>query len=852
MKACDDPTFAPTSYPTLHPTLTSPTGTPTVSPTAHPVFATNAFISSPPAPSPSPSSSPTSSPSSVSCADGVQNGDEADIDCGGACAPCGPGKGCRGNIDCSTAFKCQDHVCVTSTSSPTGAPTPVPVPPAVRAIEIAAAHIEQSEGLIGDGRCDDEVNSNEFGFDGGDCCRLTCIPNLFACPVTGFDCKDPVALAQDTCPVKPQKNGKCNVGIRNTLQCGYDSGDCCPDTCTGDRCSDPEVNGGWHHCKDPESAMLKGHVSQRHAQPKLAPGSARRLEGCIPQDGQCGGIEAGEQWAEPCCDIGAEWENEVKVERELFCFEQDKYYSQCLTLAGCKASPTKWCEVREACHAPQKTRLGDGICDPAPYNTPQCNYDGGDCCIITCRKLDGKKCESDTAFDCRNPDLLGLDSCVVDQPEYLGDGICDFEGGYNTVACGFDLGDCCETTCKGILCAGEWQHCRTSTVWTTEGSLSYLFFSDDGLSYDAMQARCEDVGGELARIDTAAQNAAALRLAGSSRAYIGLNDRESEGTWLWADGSAPATSSLAFLAAFTLISSSTCESRGLANVTKSFCEAAAFRLGFNNVVEEDTFDHPPGCQLSRVYFFSRVYFNAEDYYYEEDYYYKVFFNAKELSTISCNDHDNCICGSAKGILAYDTRIFFAPALSFREFSSKSSLLITPFMQSLFIFSLFFNSNVFHVTSRMECGVEGRNTVVGHTLRPVLQSFVFNSSFTIWCRLNSIFLYLYFSHTSSFQVLRMFTYPFCPSPAHILLSLFVCPTFAFPFLFHFYFDSCSFSRYFSRFCQITINTAFVRQGMVKIVWHLIPPAPTAGMMYRAMIIHGARDSFAVKVSFRHTP
>jgi hypothetical protein len=67
----------------------------------------------------------------------------------------------------------------------------------------------------------------------------------------------------------------------------------------------------------------------------------------------------------------------------------------------------------------------------------------------------------------------------------------------------------------------------------------YLFFPDDGLSYDAMQARCENVGGELARIDTVEQNAVALRLAGSSRAYIGLNDRDYEDTWLWADGGAP-------------------------------------------------------------------------------------------------------------------------------------------------------------------------------------------------------------------------------------------------------------------------------------------------------------------------
>jgi hypothetical protein len=498
--------------------------------------------------------------------------------------------------------------------------------------------------------------------------------------------------------------------------------------------------------------MLKGHVSQRQTQPESASGSARRLKGCIPQDGKCGGIEAGEQWAEPCCQMSTrkEMQNGVEAKQKLFCFEYNEEYSQCLTVADCEAHT--WCEVREACHAPQKTRLGDGICDPAPYNTPQCNYDGGDCCIITCRKLDGKKCESDTAFDCRNPDLLGLDSCVVDQPEYLGDGICDFEGGYNTVACGFDLGDCCETTCKGILCAEEWQYCQTSTVWTTEGSLSYLFFPDDGLSYDAMQAHCEDVGGELARIDTAAQNAAALRLAGSSRAYIGLNDRESEGIWLWADGSAPAISksyiTLAFLAAsFTKSYSSTCESRGRASFTKSSCKAAAFGLGVY-YVEDDTFDYPPGCHLS-------------GFLYKDDYYTLVYFNAETLSTISCGDDDTCIfniCGSAKGILAYDTRIFFAP----KRCPFENFLLFLPFDPSLhatpiyfsFCFSIPMVATSLHFLNRVR---DRRGKYCFGSYSPSCpHSFVFNSSSTIWYRLISTFIF--------------FSHPFFPSPAHVHLPL----------------------------------------------------------------------------------
>jgi hypothetical protein len=51
-----------------------------------------------------------------SCTDGVQNGAESDVDCGGACARCPNGKGCASDADCAAGL-CHpiDHVC--------GAPT---------------------------------------------------------------------------------------------------------------------------------------------------------------------------------------------------------------------------------------------------------------------------------------------------------------------------------------------------------------------------------------------------------------------------------------------------------------------------------------------------------------------------------------------------------------------------------------------------------------------------------------------------------------------------------------------------------------------------------------------------------
>lgn len=57
-----------------------------------------------------------------------------------------------------------------------------------------------------------------------------------------------------------------------------------------------------------------------------------------------------------------------------------------------------------------------------------------------------------------------LPGCKVSRPDFLGDGSCDSEGGYNTPECNYDGGDCCEAHCRpatfecgaaGYSCKGE-------------------------------------------------------------------------------------------------------------------------------------------------------------------------------------------------------------------------------------------------------------------------------------------------------------------------------------------------------------------------------------------------------------
>ena len=83
------------------------------------------------------------------------------------------------------------------------------------------------------------------------------------------------------------------------------------------------------------------------------------------------------------------------------------------------------CNVNIPCY------VGDGFCDPpenGPYNTPECNHDGMDCCFQEF-PMDG--------FD--------YSLCDVPFPCYLNNGVCD-DGPYNTPQCNFDGNDCCEVS----------------------------------------------------------------------------------------------------------------------------------------------------------------------------------------------------------------------------------------------------------------------------------------------------------------------------------------------------------------------------------------------------------------------
>merc|ERR1712226_1400275 len=101
-------------------------------------------------------------------------------------------------------------------------------------------------------------------------------------------------------------------------------------------------------------------------------------------------------------------------------------------LAATTTMPTPSCpdglqsvEGMEGCCLPEIAYLGDGACDPdTPYNTPECNFDGGDCCRETCNFDSNYGCANEASqgygpfgFFCLNPELdeyVDPNECTVD------------------------------------------------------------------------------------------------------------------------------------------------------------------------------------------------------------------------------------------------------------------------------------------------------------------------------------------------------------------------------------------------------------------------------------------------------
>lgn len=213
---------------------------------------------------------------------------------------------------------------------------------------------------IGDGQCDGPENKEEFGYDGGDCCWCTCTDGAYSCDSVEYDCKDPDASCPE-CVDKWIGDGRCDR-FQNTETCYYDGGDCCPCTCEGDGYYECGFQG--YDCKDPAAE----------------------------------------------CNVRSSTFTSWYTS-DTYCF--DEFY-------------------------------GDGYCDEF-QNYAHCDFDGGDCCTCTCTDGSIYKCGYG-GYDCKDEEAGCTTSSASQCIEaYIGDGFCD--AAQNIAECEYDGGDCCAITC---------------------------------------------------------------------------------------------------------------------------------------------------------------------------------------------------------------------------------------------------------------------------------------------------------------------------------------------------------------------------------------------------------------------
>ena len=88
------------------------------------------------------------------------------------------------------------------------------------------------------------------------------------------------------------------------------------------------------------------------------------------------------------------------------CDEFGGYTGTLSVYYGCDCSSPYTAPEEEECDAPIETYLGDGYCDSyEPYNSAACGWDGGDCCESTCE---------DSTYDCGTAGYLCLDPAAPD------------------------------------------------------------------------------------------------------------------------------------------------------------------------------------------------------------------------------------------------------------------------------------------------------------------------------------------------------------------------------------------------------------------------------------------------------
>ena len=125
----------------------------------------------------------------------------------------------------------------------------------------------------------------------------------------------------------------------------------------------------------------------------------------------------------------------------------------CVVNANTNSCSECVCHLIESCAAGYHPLVGNGFCND-DTNIAECDYDGGDCC--------GYNINSEHCTECN---CYALEICTNGIHPLVGNGLCNDDT--NIVECGYDGGDCCGSCVNTDSCSDC--NCLASGVITSPG-----------------------------------------------------------------------------------------------------------------------------------------------------------------------------------------------------------------------------------------------------------------------------------------------------------------------------------------------------------------------------------------------
>eukprot|EP00904_Undaria_pinnatifida_P012698 jgi/Undpi1/8559/HiC_scaffold_25.g11024.m1 len=346
------------------------------------------------------------------------------------------------NVTSVTTRETFDESSINATNQPTPTPTSSPTdapqdPPRLSVDGYLANNCTDSDlyNWIGDGWCDASMNNQECYFDGGDCCADTCVDNTFTCGVSGYVCEDSASPSKSFC--NQTKGSDVAVGTDSTSPTEWDLGGNSAGVGNETRA---------HVCEncDPEMKDFFYTIGDGICD------DWSNVASCAFDGGDC------------CQDTCAH--AECQKATALTCFDPWSNTSFCGTIDPADTDYDYHATLCRECPAFASdlgSFIGDGFCDSfVAFNSPECFFDGGDCCIDTCKEERWTCPEenSEGAYVCLDPasssylckhlaDETGgiqsiCETCAAHMGPaerfQIGDGICDID--MNVEGCLWDAG----------------------------------------------------------------------------------------------------------------------------------------------------------------------------------------------------------------------------------------------------------------------------------------------------------------------------------------------------------------------------------------------------------------------------